>query len=221
MKAIVGIILVGLIATCFLGYNQASNNHNHHEPSQVTADIETTTPAEPSFILDELLTINSEADLKKAFGEENVKHSKAYYPEGLGEYENSLLYPGTANVVEFVWQDDTLTFSGLSEIAIYEKGTDWKTTDGITVGTDLKELEKLNQKPFQFGGFGWDYAGWTDWKGGYLSTQHVFITLEAPENLDLEKYPDFLGDTTLDSDSEASQEVNPVVYKVRLSLEVD
>lgn len=216
MKAIVGIILAGLIASCLLVYDQTGNNQ---QQPPVTADVETTTPVEPSFILDELLTINSEAELKKKFGEENVKHSKGYYPEGLGEYENSLLYPGTANEVEFVWQDDTLTFSGLAEIAIYKKGTDWKTTDDITIGTDLKELEKLNQSPFEFGGFGWDYAGWTDWKGGYLSTKKVYITLEYPPNIEEDKYPDLWGDTEISSDSEIAQQANPVVYKVRLSLQ--
>ncbi|MBK8565383.1 MAG: hypothetical protein IPN76_19060 [Saprospiraceae bacterium] len=45
--------------------------------------------------------------------------------------------------------------------------TDWKTAEGITLGTPLAELEKLNGNAFEISGFGWDYGGYvTDWKGG-------------------------------------------------------
>ncbi len=49
--------------------------------------------------------------------------------------------------------------------------TDWKTSNGLSLGTPLAELEKLNGKPFEISGFGWDYGGFvTDWKGGNFNS---------------------------------------------------
>jgi hypothetical protein len=45
--------------------------------------------------------------------------------------------------------------------------TDWKTAEGITIGTPMATIEQMNGKPFSFSGFGWDYGGFvSDWKGG-------------------------------------------------------
>lgn len=227
------VIIIILLGIIYWQYNTIKQNESITGAIEIdtteTVDTEIIAPDKPSFVLDDLLVITSEADLKKTFGEENVKHSKGYYPEGLGEYENSLLFPGTPNEVEFVWQDDTLHFSGLAEIAIradregWENVDEiaWKTTDGIGVGTRLKELQDINKKPFEFGGFGWDYEGWTNWGDGYLSTKYLSITLNYPPEVKMDKYPSLWGDVGLSSDSEIAQEANPIVYKISMSMETD
>ena len=168
--------------------------------------------------LDSLLKFNTEDELKKAFGS-NVKRSIGYYPEGMGEYQNTLLYPGTPNEVEFVWIDDSLEFTGLAYIQVNGHATGWRTKEGITLGTRLKELEKLNQKPFTFYGFGWDYSGMVDWQDGHLYDRKVFVSLGYPEGNISPEFEDLSGDHELRSDADLVQRCNPVVCELTLRRE--
>ena len=46
-----------------------------------------------------------------------------------------------------------------SEISIYGTKSEWKTKEGVTLGTTLRELEVLNTMPFHLVGFGHDWSG--------------------------------------------------------------
>jgi hypothetical protein len=49
------------------------------------------------------------------------------------------------------------------------KASRWNLS-GITIGSSLAEVQKVNGKPFLVSGFDWDYGGFVaDWKGGALS----------------------------------------------------
>jgi hypothetical protein len=37
--------------------------------------------------------------------------------------------------------------------------TKWRTAEGITIGTPLRELERFNRRPFRLAGFAVDGAG--------------------------------------------------------------
>lgn len=125
--------------------NEAIRDSIPHETFDENVDI--------TYPLDSLLSFNSETELKQVFGND-VKRSTGYYPEGMGEYQNTLLYPDTRDQVEFVWLDDSVNFTGLMYIKVSGKKATWKTSEGITLGTTLKELERLNQKSFAFYGVG-------------------------------------------------------------------
>jgi hypothetical protein len=167
-----------------------------------------------SFLLDDLLKFDSEAKLKEVFGKA-VMHSRGAYPEGMGEYPNTLLYSGTNNRVEFVW-DDTTRCSGLAYIELYGQHTAWKTQEGITLGTRLKELERLNGKPFTFFGFDWDYSGAASWEDGNLDARKVFVCLGYPPNADMTAFDGLIGDQEIKSDSKLAQKANPVVWKITM-----
>lgn len=167
------------------------------------------------FPLDSLLKFDSEEKLREVFGD-SIKRSIGYYPEGMGEYSNTLLFPGTANQVEFVWVDDSVTFSGLAYINITGQMTGWKTKEGITLGTKLKELEKLNKKPFTFYGFGWDYGGAANWDNGQLQERKIFVSLEYPSDSMPIEFDGLLGDHEVRSDSELAQKANPVVVEITM-----
>lgn len=167
------------------------------------------------FPLDSLLAFNSEAQMKKVFGE-YVTHSTGHYPEGMGEYENTLLFPGTENEAEFVWADDSLNFSGLAHVRIEGERTAWKTKEGITLGTTLKTLEQLNKKSFLFFGFGWDYAGAVNWNEGSLAHGALMVYLDFPGDTIPPEYDSLLGDRQISSDMELAQKANPVVREIVL-----
>jgi hypothetical protein len=168
-----------------------------------------------TYPLDSLLNFNSEAELKEIFGNE-VKRSTGYYPEGMGEYQNTLLYPDSKNEVEFVWLDDSVNFNGLMHIKVSGQKTGWKTFEGITLGTTLKELESLNQRPFAFYGFGWDYSGMVDWGNGHLFERQIFVSLDYPGESIPPEFDGLLGDHKMKSDSELAQKANPVVREIEM-----
>jgi hypothetical protein len=45
----------------------------------------------------------------------------------------------------------------------------WTVAPGVSLGTRLSALERLNGRPFRLFGFAWDYGGTVaDWEGGRL-----------------------------------------------------
>lgn len=84
---------------------------------------------------------------------------------------------------------------GPAFIRVAGQGTDWKTKEGITVGSILADVVKVNGKDIIFWGFGWDYGGTvTNWNGGNL--EGLLMTLEtSAEDTDTK----FLGETEVNS----------------------
>lgn len=169
--------------------------------------------SEIDYPLDSLLSFDSEEALKKVYGT-HVKRSVGYYPEGMGEYEMTLLFPDSKNQVEFVWEDDSLHINKLQYIRILTKGTDWKTKEGITIGTSMKELEIFNKKPFAFFGFEWDYSGSIDWKDGALAKRNIYGNLALPDDVMMNNFMDLIGDVTIETSSESAQKAKPILREI-------
>jgi hypothetical protein len=168
------------------------------------------------FILNDLLTIESEAALKEKYGAENITQSEEWFAEGTVKLTLSVLYPETEKEVKFTWQDEA-TLSGISNIAIERKGSVWKTNKGITIGTKLSELEKLNGQAFTFYGFGWDYGGATSFKNGKLESEKMIITFGTlSDKYDEDAYMKLLGDAEFKSDSPEAKAFNPEVIYLAL-----
>jgi hypothetical protein len=45
----------------------------------------------------------------------------------------------------------------------------WRTPTGLTVGLDLRFVERLNRRPFLLAGFGFDAGTETSWRDGRLA----------------------------------------------------
>jgi len=170
--------------------------------------------SEFDFTLDRLLEFDSEADLKKSFGDK-VKRSIGYLPEDQGSYPTNLLFPGTKNEVEFVWHD-TASYKGLNYIQVSGRYTDWKTAEGISTGTSLKELEILNGRPFHFYGFEWDYSGQVNWDGGRLSKRKLSVTLEYHHWSMPQEFDSLIGDARILSASKVAQKADPIVSEITM-----
>jgi hypothetical protein len=100
----------------------------------------------------------------------------------------------------------------------------WRTTHGITLGTTLKELERLNGKPFLLSGFAWDYSGTVmSWDGGMLAQElkevdhpgRVLLRLDcAASAYQQPTYLSVTGERTFSSMNPAMQELNPTIDDV-------
>jgi hypothetical protein len=95
-------------------------------------------------------------------------------------------------------------------------GSAWKTAEGITIGTSLEEVERLNGKPFSLYGFGWDAEGLVaDWHGGALST-HLHLRFQMTEQADVPS--SVWGDVVLRSDDPQVRRLLPAVAVIELSF---
>ena len=149
----------------------------------------------------------SREQVKALFGAENVETFQIPVGEGM-TVEGTRVYSGTPNELHIEWKDagtpERLTISG--------KGTDWQTPVGITVGTSLETVEKINGGAFRITGFGWDYAGRTvSWEGGRLPDQ-LQLAFEPTHTMSAEKEQEVTGDQRLSSD-------HPVIRKKGLKVE--
>ncbi len=111
----------------------------------------------------------TEEDLIRTFGDKQVQRYEGGEGESDETYTASIVLPGSPNQLLIRWEDEQL-FRKIKSIRIEKDSTDWRTAEGITVGTTLEELVRINGKDFAFNGF---YeagtAGMTtSWQGGAI-----------------------------------------------------
>ncbi|MCP9235529.1 hypothetical protein [Lewinella sp. JB7] len=137
----------------------------------------------------------------------------------LGEGETApgyVLFPGTTDELLIELGDDkqpaTARFSN--------DRSNWREeSTGLTIGTTLAELHRMNGRPFTFTGFGWDYGGTvTDWNGGKLDGILVRLTY-APERLPAGGLdPQLLGDVAVSSEADAVRDIGLKVREIQIPI---
>lgn len=110
---------------------------------------------------------SSHARLVASFGARNVRYQQVHGAEGEKLWA-SVLYPRDPKArLELIWNDEKRRRAPWMRI---ENASTWQSQNGIRVGMPLAEVERINGKPFNLSGFGWDYGGQVrDWRGGALS----------------------------------------------------
>jgi hypothetical protein len=93
-------------------------------------------------------------------GPANVVRREAHIGEGFCA-QGSVLYPATPDEVEVLWTDSTHALP--ATVRVSGKGSRWRSSQDVRVGTTLQELEQKAGKPIAFTGFGWDYGGGASW----------------------------------------------------------
>ena len=171
-------------------------------------------------LIDEIGANTTRADLVARFGAENVTDSTIYFVDGMSEPGSILFANDSSRRAEITWLDST-TKARPGLIRIYGTASAWKFPHGVTLGMTMSELERLNGRPFDIMGFGWDYGGGiTNWKGGALSvlntgTPTIMLRLNAEDPAPNE----VLGDKELSSELPILKRLNPVVDRIIVSYE--
>jgi hypothetical protein len=148
-------------------------------------------------------------DLTNQLGAVNI--ATARFPLGEGKFEQgTAVFPGDKNrEVIIQWE-----IPEIKPKAVIVNGRQWKTEQGIGIGTRLSQVVEINKAPVSFAGFEWDYAGYiTGWRGGTLEATHPlrvkFLGYVAPEKPYLpEDYAALIGDKEYSSDLPQAQAVN-------------
>jgi len=154
--------------------------------------------------------------LQKQYGDANIV--KGELPGAEGETSQGwIIFPDDPEKKLMIYTDADNTHP--DTLLVNEANSKWHLSNAIKLSTDSKTLEALNQKPFDFFGFNWDYGGVvTEWNGGALSKPtatgvNIRISLCPPEH---PKLPDnyLMGDGTFSSSNPLAQAFPPVVCEL-------
>lgn len=150
---LIGLALVAVLVRTPTGQGQVENPLWLVSPPGATPILSATTSAR---------------DLQRRFGPGSLRFERI--PDGeYGDLPGAILFPTDAlRRIELTWADpDTRTT--LQRAQVRGDRTLWKVAPGITLGTPLAELQRLNRAPISFLGFGFDGSGLIrDWNGGRL-----------------------------------------------------
>jgi len=162
----------------------------------------------------------SEADLVDLLGRDVVEPGEIHMGEDFFE-PGAVLYPrDPRRKLEVVWGDTTrralptrVTLRGDSSL--------WHIDGGITLGTSLRELERINGAEFVLLGFEWDYSGTVvSWEKGALErlaqpVRQVVLALDAPATgFPPDVYYAVSGDREFASSHPAMRQLNPTVHRI-------
>ena len=149
----VGRVLAGALLTCAIGFAQPQTSQ-----SSLSFSCETFAPS------------IGEWDLVNRFGAAHVR--SGLVPRGGAEGDwnpGTLLFADAPDrFVQLYWRDRTAK-RWPDWVRLRGRFSAWRTPAGITLGADLKTVERLNGHPFRLSGFGTDVGGTvTSWLGGRL-----------------------------------------------------
>jgi len=121
-----------------------------------------------------------------------------------------VIFDNTADNITIEWNDGNLT---PKIIRIKNLNSNWKTKEGVGIGSTIKEVEKANGKPFTIYGYEIDaYLAGTvkNWNSGNL--QGLNLQFKITKEIPVEVYMEMIGDRGILSN-------NPLLEKAGLQVE--
>lgn len=167
-------------------------------------------------------------DLVRIFGARNITEDSIFF--GDIEFPGLTIKEGRPeDSLAIAWpQEGEKKISFISPCYYAKQSCRWHTADGISYGTTVKALERLNGRPFEFAGFDWDYGGVIrSWKGGKLESLEKTSCLTVGFGFDIspdggEKIAgagDLVGDRTFSSSLPAMQAWNPKITRIWVNFQ--
>jgi hypothetical protein len=163
-------------------------------------------------------------ELVSRFGREHVREQEVEVGEGETR-RGFVLFPNHESKELIVLPKNS---TEPMQIVLRGKRSQWQTAQGITLGTTLKEIERLNGRSFVLTGFGWDYAGTVvDWKGGRLQPdgncrfqpRMGYGRRAGSSQKEDDIAAQVMGDRDYSSEHPAMQSLNPAVYEIVITFE--
>lgn len=140
------------------------------------------------YTVENLEKIDAE-DLATVYPDANIKEGSGFYEEGTEERLYTILYPGTQDELHITWKDEER--QNIHDLRYTSNGK-WTSKTGIKIGDTYNDLVKLNKGPIDFYGFGWDYSGAVDWKGGKMENTDIRVFLSPRNEIPNEFYGDHI-----------------------------
>ncbi|HZS53091.1 MAG TPA: hypothetical protein VFA65_01705 [Bryobacteraceae bacterium] len=173
------------------------------------------------------------ADLAKIFGAKNIQDDEIVTSD-MGSEDGTRVFGDQPEISLAIFWLTEAANSHIRRIRfcpslVMPHKCRWHTAEGISLGTSLKELERLNGHAFEVNGFDWGFGGLiVSWHGGRLekltsSCGGLNVRLdpqpgqpsgERSRLLDLVE-----GDEDFDSSEAAMQALNPIVDFISFSFQ--
>ncbi|KST66529.1 hypothetical protein [Mastigocoleus testarum] len=137
-------------------------------------------------------------DLVKIFGESQLSDKTISGPEGIGKIPITKVNLGKGRSFTVNWDENRQKIKYINNL-----GPEWKTPEGINVGTSFEELQQILGE-FKLTGLQWDNAGYVKLENTKLSKYQgkLSINVDAAENA-YNKFPkqyqQVIGDQILSS----------------------
>lgn len=160
-------------------------------------------------------------DLGRFYGEKNIKDKVINVgDEYLEMAQVSFLFSNDCeNTTKIIWKSKKMR--EVKRIIITGSKSKWKFSNGIRIGTRLKELEKLNGKPFYLYGFSWDGSGLVTtfedgalWKYFMKASVSFSFAKDKKYTSDEKLFKKVDGGKERSSRDKFMQKVNPYIYKI-------
>lgn len=148
--------------------------------------------------------------LNKLYDKENIRETVIFSYEGIDIKGTEVIFDNTADNITIEWNDGNLT---PKIIRIENLNSNWKTKEGVGIGSTIKEVEKANGKPFTIYGYEIDaYLAGTvkNWNSGNL--QGLNLQFKITKEIPVEVYMEMIGDRGILSN-------NPLLEKAGLQVE--
>jgi len=171
----------------------------------------------------------SEAKLVELFGAGNAARDSFEVEPGVAMPATILFASDPTRHAVVLWRDESR--AGPESVLIRGERSVWRTDKGITLGTPLATLRRINGKPLTLIGFGSDVGGTVlDNGGGALtelgtpvkgerSGRTLVLRVEPdPAQRDSPAYQQALGDVELSSESDAMRALNPRVFSLMVDI---
>jgi hypothetical protein len=167
----------------------------------------------------------SAAVLADRFGTANVRTAQVPWGGAEGDLnEGTVLFGAIADAkLEIYWRDGT-NKRDPEWVSVRGSLTRWRSPAGITLGTPLRAIERLNGRPFRLIGFGSDVSGTVmNWSSGRLDTQDTegcrvrvrvgteWVKVDSRRSALLNQLK---GEAEYSSGHPAMQALDPTVYEV-------
>lgn len=160
------------------------------------------------------------ADVARTYGESNIRLKRVHGAEGDGGVVALVVFPDDSLRRFEVAFSDTVNLRYPRMVTFRGSQSMWHTIAGVSLGTTVDELQKLNTKPFEFNGFGWDYGGQiVNWHGGTMSRDSsIAIRLDALHLIDNKPYRSVMGEKKVSSANRLAREMRPYVGEIDVRL---
>ena len=148
--------------------------------------------------------------LNKLYDKENIRETVIFSYEGNDIKGTEVIFDNTADNITIQWNENNLT---PQIIRIENLNSNWKTKEGVGIGSTIKEVEKANGKPFTIYGYEIDaYLAGTvkNWNSGNL--QGLNLQFKITKEIPVEVYMEMMGDRGILSN-------NPLLEKAGLQVE--
>jgi len=148
--------------------------------------------------------------LNKLYDKGNIREYVVFSYEGFDIKGTEVIFDNTADNITIEWNDGNLT---PKIIRIKNPNSNWKTKEGVGIGSTIKEVEKANGKPFTIYGYEIDaYLAGTvkNWNSGNL--QGLNLQFKITKEIPVEVYMEMIGDRGILSN-------NPLLEKAGLQVE--